>query len=96
MTKQPRYTQEQYTASLDKRLKQYLEITLGVSMEHYAQGDKSRAFCTFMQAQGIARVMYFETDAQNQLGVYIDKKAKQYNICAASYMNTMLDIKNNI
>lgn len=80
----------------EKRLTMYLETTIGVSLQHFAQGDKSRAFCTFEQAQGIARIIYIETDNDCQIGKYIDKKAKQYNVSAADYMNTMLDIKNSI
>lgn len=80
----------------EKRLTMYLEITIGVSLQHFAQGDKSRAFCTFEQAQGIARIIYLETDNDCQISKYIDKKAKQYNVSAADYMNTMLDIKNSI
>ena len=91
-----KYTKEQFVTNLDKRLKMHLETTIGVSLQHFAQGDKSRAFCTFQQAQGIARIMYFETDNKTQMGEYIDKKAKHYNVSAADYMNTMLDIKNSI
>ena len=80
----------------EKRLTMYLETTIGVSLQHFAQGDKSRAFCTFEQAQGIARIIYIETGNNCQIDKYIDKKAKQYNVSAADYMNTMLNIKNSI
>lgn len=80
----------------EKSLTMYLETTIGVSLQHFAQGDKSRAFCTFQQAQGIARIIYIETGNDCQIGKYIDKKAKHYNVSAADYMNTMLDIKNSI
>lgn len=89
-------TKEQFITNLDKRLKMHLETTIGVSLQHYAQGDNCRAFCTFEQAQGIARIMYFETDHKTQIGEYIDKKAKYYNVSSADYMNAMLVIKNNI
>lgn len=91
-----KYTQEQITANLEKKLRLHLEINIGISLQHYTQGDLYKAFCVFQQVKGIVRLIHLETQGTCRLHEYVDKKAKHYNVSAADYMNAMLDIKNSI